>query len=159
MKLKEFWALVISIVLAQLAGGLGSLFTMPKIPTWYAALVKPPLNPPSWVFGPVWTTLFVFMGVAAFLVWRKHEVATKQRQEALRLYGLQLVLNTIWSFLFFGLQNPGAAFGEIIILWLAIALTIRVFSRISKLAAWLMAPYLAWVTFASYLTLMIWFLN
>lgn len=125
---------------------------------WYATLAKPALNPPSWVFGPVWTTLFALMGIAAFLVWRK---GTHRRniKIALGIFGVQLALNTLWSILFFGMQNPGVALVEITLLWLAIVATIIAFARISRPAAWLLAPYILWVSFAAYLNYAIWAVN
>lgn len=163
--------LFISLLLTQLAGGIGALFTSSRIPTWYAHLQKPALNPPSWVFGPVWTVLFILMGVAAFLVWRRLPGPGIRKQiykftgtyhyitTALAIFLFQLVLNTLWSFLFFGLQNPGAALIEIVALWLAIFATILSFYKISKVAAYLLIPYLAWVSFASYLNYALWTLN
>lgn len=147
MKIKDIPALLIALVIPQLAGGIGSLFTVPQIPAWYASLVKSPLNPPGWVFGPVWTTLFLLMGIAAFLVYQKGW-KRKDVKRALEVFGLQLVLNTLWSILFFGLHNPLAAFVEIFVLWLAILWTIVTFYRISRPAAYLLIPYIAWVSFA-----------
>ncbi len=164
MKINNFSKLIIAIAISELAGIIGSVFTTPSIPTWYATLVKPALNPPNWVFGPVWTTLFALMGISAFLVWSSYARATDgQRKRAVKvalvLFGVQLVLNTLWSIIFFGLHSPFWAFIEIIILWLAILTTIIAFSRISKPAAWLLAPYILWVSFASYLNCSIWMLN
>ncbi len=158
MNTKDIRHLVIAIIIPQAAGLIGTVFTTPAIPTWYAALTKPALNPPSWVFGPVWTTLFVLMGIASFLVWR-HGWNNKNVKVALSLFGVQLVLNTLWSIIFFGTQNPGLAFAEIIVLWLAIVATIITFARVSKTAAWLLLPYLCWVSFAGYLNFAIWQLN
>lgn len=155
---KDWLVLAGYILLCEGAGIVGSVFTAPSIPLWYAALVRPALNPPAWVFGPVWTTLFVLMGVAAFLVWRQGWYRRGVRS-ALGIFLLQLVLNTLWSFIFFGLHAPGAAFAEIIVLWLAIAATIGLFSRVSQPAAWLLVPYIAWVSFAAYLNYMLWTLN
>ena len=137
------------------AGLLGSLATAPQIPAWYATLAKPSWNPPNWVFAPVWTTLYVLMGIAAWLVWRKRGF----RGRTAVLFWSQLALNALWSILFFGLENPGAAFVEVVLLWVLIAATVRDFARISKVAAALLAPYLAWVTFASALNFAIWRLN
>lgn len=164
MNTKKFLQLIGFIVLAQTAGIIGSVFTSPNIPTWYATLVKPALNPPSWIFGPVWTTLFVLMGIAAFLVFSacKKELPMSEKIKiriAMGLFVFQLVLNTLWSILFFGMQNPAAAFGEIILLWLAIVATIVAFYRVSKPAAYLLLPYIAWVSFAAYLNYSIWMLN
>ncbi len=158
MKPSDIRHLVIAIIIPQAAGLIGTVFTTPAIPTWYAALTKPALNPPSWVFGPVWTTLFVLMGIASFLVWR-HGWDNKKVKVALSLFGVQLVLNTLWSIIFFGAQNPGLAFAGLVVLWLAIAATIITFARVSKAAAWLLVPYICWVTFAGYLNFAIWQLN
>lgn len=150
--------LIVAIAVSELAGIIGSVFTTPSIDGWYAGIVKPALNPPAWVFGPVWTTLFALMGIAAFLVWRKG-LDRKDVKIALGIFGGQLVLNTLWSIIFFGLHSPGGAFIEIIFLWLAILATILVFVKISKPAAWLLAPYILWVSFAVYLNYSIWMLN
>jgi tryptophan-rich sensory protein len=129
-----------------------------SITDWYADLVKPKLAPPNWIFAPVWTILFVLMGVAAFLVWKKG-LDRKDVKIALGIFVGQLVLNTLWSIIFFGLRSPGSAFIEIIFLWVAILATIISFARISRPAAWLLVPYILWVGFASYLNFMIWMLN
>jgi len=126
---------------------------MPSIEGWYAGLVRPELSPPNWVFAPVWTTLFLLMGLAAGIIWIKKDY------RGLAVFGLQLVLNIVWSVIFFGLRSPGGAFIEIFFLWLAILATIIVFAKTSKVAAWLLVPYIIWVTFASYLNFMIWSLN
>lgn len=172
MKLNNPLKLIISIVGSELAGIIGSIFTTASIPTWYAGITKPSFNPPSWVFGPVWTTLFVLMGIAAFLVWRQLDFPVLSRENnkekdfgnrqikiALGIFIGQLVLNTFWSIIFFGLHSPMGAFVEIIFLWLAILATIISFAKISKPAAWLLAPYILWVTFATYLNYSIWMLN
>ncbi len=156
--ISNIWKLIISIFVSELAGVLGSIFTFSSIPRWYAGVTKPELAPPNWVFGPVWTTLFVLMGIAAFLVWKKG-LDRKDVRIALWIFGGQLVLNTIWSIIFFGFQNPGGALIEIFFLWCAIVATIIAFKRVSRPAAWLLIPYLAWVSFASYLNYAIWMLN
>lgn len=148
-------ALIGFILLAEGAGIVGSFFTAPNIPIWYATLTKPLIAPPNWVFGPIWTTLFLLTGIAAYLVWKQGKNTTA----ALKIFGLQLTLNVLWSVFFFGFQNPGAAFIEIIFLWLAIAWNIYAFSKYSKVAAWLLVPYLAWVAFAGALNYFIWALN
>lgn len=150
--------LIVAIVVSQLAGIIGSIFTSPSIASWYSVLTKPALNPPSWVFGPVWTTLFVFMGISAFLIWKKG-LDQKGVKLALGIFLGQLVLNTLWSIIFFGLHSPFWAFIEIIFLWLAILATIVAFYKISKTASWLLIPYLLWVSFASYLNYSIYALN
>lgn len=158
MKINNIFKLIIAIVVSELAGIIGLVFTTPSIAGWYAGLVKPALNPPAWVFGPVWTTLFALMGIAAFLVW-KNGLDRKDVKIALGIFIGQLVLNTLWSIIFFGLHNPGLAFIEIIFLWLAILATIIAFTKISWPAVWLLVPYILWVSFAGYLNYSIWQLN
>jgi tryptophan-rich sensory protein len=158
MKLQNILTLLGAIVITEGAGIIGSFFTTPSIPTWYAGLTKPALNPPSWVFGPVWTTLFLLMGIALFLVyqkgWSHHNVKV-----ALIIFAVQLVLNVLWSILFFGLHSPGLAAIEIGFLWISILVTIIAFMPISRAAGLLLIPYILWVSFASYLNISIWFLN
>jgi tryptophan-rich sensory protein len=158
MKVNNFFKLVIAIVVAELAGVIGSVFTVSAIPNWYAGLVKPALNPPAWVFGPAWTTLYALMGIAAFLIWRMGW-KRKEVKAALGVFGIQLFLNAVWSIIFFGLQNPGWALVNIILLWFAIVWTMVAFYKISKPAAYLLIPYILWVSFAMYLNYSIWALN
>lgn len=158
MKIPNILKLLIAIVISELAGIIGSLFTASSVRDWYTTLVRPDFAPPSWVFAPVWTTLFALMGIAAFLVWKKG-LDRKDVKIALGIFIGQLVLNTLWSILFFGMQNPGLAFVEIIILWLAILATIISFGKIRKVAAWLLIPYILWVSFASVLNFSFWQLN
>jgi benzodiazapine receptor len=155
--MKNKLSLVVSLALCLAAGGLGSLATSAKIPTWYATLAKPSWNPPNWLFAPVWTMLYALMAVAAWIVWTRREQAAARA--ALWLFGVQLVLNTLWSFVFFAAESPGLALAEIVVLWLAIAATIWTFRPISVAAAWMLTPYLAWVSFASCLNFTIWRLN
>jgi len=163
MKINNTFKLIIAIVVSELAGIIGSIFTTPSIAGWYAGIVKPALNPPAWVFGPVWTTLFALMGISAFLIWSSYAKATEDKKKGIRLalilFGIQLVLNTLWSIIFFGLHSPGGALIEIVFLWLAILATIIAFYKISKPAAWLLVPYILWVSFAMYLNYAIWALN
>jgi translocator protein len=154
---KNLPSLAASLALCLAAGGLGSFATAAKIPTWYATLAKPSFNPPNWIFAPVWTMLYVLMAVAVWMVWTRREQVDVQT--ALVLFGAQLALNTLWSFLFFGMQNPGAAMVEIVVLWVAIAATMIAFRPVSVTAVWLLAPNLAWVSFASCLNFAIWRLN
>jgi tryptophan-rich sensory protein len=124
---------------------------------WYEALNKPPWNPPNWVFGPVWTALYTMMAVAAWLVWQPGGFARQRR--ALTWFLTQLALNAMWTPLFFGLQRPGIALVEIVLLWGAIVMTALAFQRVSRVAAWLLMPYLAWVSFAAVLNFSLWRLN
>jgi len=145
------------MVICELAGVAGSFFTFPSIKGWYANLAKPPLTPPNWVFGPAWTALYALMGAAAYFVYRDGK--GEDRKKALTLFAAQLILNSIWSVLFFGLKSPEYGFACIVFLWLLIAATASRFYRISKSAGLLMLPYLAWVTFASYLNYGVLLLN
>lgn len=158
MKTPNIIKAALAIVICEAAGILGSIFTMSEIPTWYATLAKPALNPPSWIFGPVWTTLYAMMGIAVFLVWQKG-THKKEVRNALGIFAIQLALNTAWSILFFGLHNPFLALIDIVLMWCAIAVTIRVFYKITKPAAYLLIPYILWVSFATYLNYSIWMLN
>jgi tryptophan-rich sensory protein len=150
--------LIFSIILSQSAGILGSFFTAPAIPTWYASLAKPAFNPPAWLFAPVWITLFTLMGIALYLVLIKGANKPEIKKGAY-LFGIQLLLNALWSILFFGLQSPGLAFAEILVLWAAIAATIWQFNKIDRRAAYLLIPYILWVSFAAILNFSIWQLN
>jgi len=158
MSLKKFGQLIIAIGACELAGVVGSLFTFNAIPGWYSTLQKPVLNPPSWIFAPVWTMLYAFMGISAFLIYQKGW-KRKDVKRALGIFGIQLLLNAIWSIIFFGLHLSGLALVDIIFLWIAILVTIIFFAKISKPAAWLLLPYLVWVSFATYLNLAIFYLN
>jgi len=151
--------LIAFIAAPLLIGYVGSLATMPQIPDWYAGLTKPALNPPSWVFGPVWTTLYVLMGIAAFRVFKKRAKAPKLARKALGLYALHLLVNLSWSLVFFAGQNPMNAVAIIFLLWAMIVSLVLFFSRIDKWAAYLLIPYLLWVTFATYLNIAIAVLN
>ncbi|MFH0869632.1 MAG: TspO/MBR family protein [archaeon] len=145
--------LIISVVVCLLAGAVGSLFTTPAIPVWYASLAKPVFNPPSWLFGPVWTLLFIMMGIAFYLVWRKEEGG------AMKAFMAQLVLNVIWSVIFFGFRNPSWALVEIIVLWVMILVTMMKFFKVDRKAGYLLVPYLLWVSFATILNVAIVVLN
>jgi tryptophan-rich sensory protein len=158
MSLKDILKLIGSILICQLAGFIGSLFTTPAIPTWYKTLTKPAFNPPNSIFSPVWIILFLLMGISLFLVWQKNQ-KDRNVKIALLFFTVQLVLNTFWSILFFGLKSPLWAFIEIIILWFAILLTIIKFFKVSKPAALLLLPYILWVSFAAFLNFSLWRLN
>jgi benzodiazapine receptor len=150
------WKLLAAfIAVPLLAGFAGSAFTAPAIPTWYASINKPSFSPPNWLFAPVWTTLFVLMGVAGYLAYS----SARNKKEVVRVFGIQLALNTLWSVLFFGLRSPGLALLDIAALIGAIVWNILVFRKSSKTAGWLMAPYLAWVSFATVLNFAVWILN
>lgn len=151
---------VSAVVVTCLAVGYFSgIVTRSAITTWYPTLVKPSFNPPNWIFAPVWSMLYMMMGVAAGLVWNRIDFENEIVKKALVVFGIQLALNALWSFLFFGLKNPMLAGIEIVILWLMIYETYTQFSKINKTAGYLLLPYLAWVSFATVLNGSIWWLN
>lgn len=145
------------VALCLAAGVIGAAWTGSAVPTWYEALRKPSWTPPSFLFGPVWTVLYVLMGCAAWRIWKACGFAGAP--VALGTFLAQLALNTLWSGLFFGLRNPGLAFGEVLLLWCAILATLLLFARLDRKAGWLIAPYLAWVTFAAALNGAVWVMN
>ena len=151
----NWFKLIISLIIPQLAAIIGGLFTAKSIPTWYATLIKPSFNPPNWLFGPVWTTLYLLMGISLYLVWNSQ----KDFKVALIIFGIQLGLNLLWSILFFGLHQPLWAFIEIIFLWIFIVLNIIFFYKISPVAGLIQIPYLLWVSFAALLNFFLWRLN
>jgi len=151
----SLFVLLSFLVFTLTVGFLAGQVTAPNIPSWYNALAKPSFNPPSWVFAPAWTALYVLMAVAAWRVWRLKGFRTP----ALGLWLVQLGLNFAWSFIFFGAHAPAPAFAELILLWLAIGATLVAFRRIDRLADWLLVPYLAWVSFAGVLNFWVWQLN
>ena len=150
--MKNLIKLLISIIICQLAGGIGSIFTSSSVKTWYLTISKPSFNPPNWVFAPAWTTLFLLMGISLFLVWRKGK-------RGLPIFFIQLFFNILWSVMFFGLKSPLLGLIVIIILWILILLTIIKFFKISKPAGWLLIPYILWVSFATILNFSIFILN
>lgn len=155
--IKKLTVFILSIIASFAAGAIGSLATIPNIPLWYAALEKPALNPPNWVFGPIWSTLYLLMGIAlALIILETHKQSKKQ---AYVWFGIQLIFNTLWSLVFFGLHSPWLGVIAIIALITSIILTIREFYQINKYSAWLLAPYLTWVCFATYLTFGVALLN
>ena len=158
MKPSTILKLVASIVLCQLAGFLGSLFTTPAIPTWYATLKKPFFTPPNWIFAPVWISLFLLMGISFFIVWQK-KLDQPAAKNAIIFFFVQLILNILWSMAFFGLQSPLIGLIDIILLWIAILITTTKFFRVSRLAGFLFLPYLFWVSFAAVLNFFLWILN
>jgi benzodiazapine receptor len=136
------------VALVSIAAAIGSLATYPNLRPWYDGLRKPPWTPPGWLFGPVWSTLYLLMAVSAWRVWRRDDAPAGRRREALACWGFQLALNVGWSWLFFGLHRPTLAFVELVALWLAILATIVATAQVDRPAAWMLAPYLLWVTFA-----------
>lgn len=149
----------ISIILPQLAGLAGSFFTAPAVSGWYSGLARPAFSPPNWIFGPVWITLYLMMGISIYLVWNYKGIHFKRKKEAMRLFWVHLFFNAIWSPIFFGLKSPGIALLDIIIIWAFIVVLIFKFLKINRRAAWLLVPYFFWVGFASLLNFAIWILN
>jgi len=180
-QMKNITKLIISILICEFAGAVGSVFTAPAIRSWYYFLNKPSFSPPNWLFAPVWTFLFLLMGISLYLVWSKNfntNVSADEAQKkawnpisaklwsgtwreenAALIFIFQLLLNILWSVIFFGLKSPGLAFVEILMLWFAILYTIVNFYRISKTSAFLFIPYIVWVSFAAILNFFVWKLN
>ena len=154
----EILKLVVSVSICQFAGFIGTVFTTPSIPTWYATLNKPFFTPPSWLFAPVWITLYALMGISAFLVWRKG-LSDQHVRKASIVYAVQLILNVLWSGVFFGFRSILAGLIVIVILWIAILLTILSFYKISKTAGLLLIPYILWVSIAASLNFSVLILN
>lgn len=150
--------LIISLAIPLAIGGISGFFTVSGVEGWYQTINKPSWNPPNSIFGPVWTTLYILMGIALFLVW-KADTSIELKKIAVALFAVQLVLNFFWSFIFFQLHQPGWALVEIIAMWVFILLTIFAFAQVNKTAAWLLVPYISWVSFATILNYTIWKLN
>jgi len=155
--MKKIGQFLLALIIPLAVGGISGFFTVEAIPGWYRAIVKPSWNPPNWVFGPVWTTLYVLMGIAMYLIWTKPR--TEQRQRALYLNATQLILNFFWSLIFFNLHAIGWALAEILVLWILIVTTMFAYDKVYKPAAWLILPYIIWVSFATILNFAIWRLN
>lgn len=151
--------IAIALIICLMVGYSASVVTRPSVETWYPTIIKPSFNPPNWIFMPVWTLLYIFMGVAAGLVWDKIKEQNEEVKKALGFFLIQLTLNAIWSYIFFGLKNPMLAFVEIALLWLMIYETYFKFNKINKIAGYLLIPYMAWVAFAGILNASIWWLN
>ena len=151
--------IAIALIVCLLVGYSASLVTRPSVESWYPTLIKPIFNPPNWIFMPMWTLLYILMAVAAGLVWDKIKEQNETVKKALAFFLIQLTLNAIWSYLFFGLKNPMLALIEIALLWLMIYETYLKFIKINKTAGYLLIPYLAWVAFAAILNASIWWLN
>lgn len=156
--MSNVWKFIIAVSVPVILGGVSGLFNVSAIDGWYQTISKPSWNPPSWIFGPVWTTLYVMMGIALYLVW-KAEANSILKKTAISLFVIQFVLNFFWSFIFFNQQEMGWALVEIIVMWIFILLTIFAFANVSKTAAWLLVPYICWVSFATILNYTLWKLN
>jgi tryptophan-rich sensory protein len=151
--------IAIALIVCLLVGYSASVVTRPSVASWYPTLIKPIFNPPNWIFMPMWTLLYILMAVAAGLVWDKIKEQNEVVKKALAFFLIQLTLNAVWSYLFFGLKNPMLALIEIALLWLMIYETYLKFIKINKTAGYLLIPYLAWVAFAAILNGSIWWLN
>ncbi|OMQ08439.1 TspO/MBR family protein [[Flexibacter] sp. ATCC 35103] len=151
--------IVISLIICLMVGYSASVVTRPSVESWYPTIIKPAFNPPNWIFMPVWTLLYILMAVAAGLVWDKIKEQNEEVKKALGFFLIQLTLNAIWSYIFFGLKNPMLALIEIALLWLMIYETYLKFIKINKTAGYLLIPYMAWVAFAGILNASIWWLN
>ena len=156
--IREIPKLIISILIVFLAGSVGTIYTLKEITTWYVSLTKPGWTPPNWAFGPIWSTLYVLMGISLFLVWREG-LDRKDVRIAILIFAIQLFLNVLWSLVFFGTHNIFGGLVFVIILWISILINIIVFYRVSKPAAIILIPYLIWVSIASYLNYSVFILN
>lgn len=155
MKAKSIIVLIACVLLCEFAGVIGSVFTFSAIPTWYAGLEKPFFTPPSWLFAPVWLSLYFLMGIALYLVLK----AKPKNKTPFIFFGIQLVLNVLWSIIFFGFKDTALAFAEIVLLWIAVFFTFLEFRKASKKASWLLLPYIIWVSIAACLNLGVLLLN
>ena len=157
MKKNDFFKLIASILLPLTIGAIAGIFTSKAIPAWYDSLNRPSFNPPNWLFGPVWTALYIIMGISFFLIWKQDK--SKERNLAIFVFLLQLMLNFFWSFIFFYFNRIGLALVEIILLWLSIIVMLKQFYKIKPMASYINIPYLLWVSFASMLNLSYYLLN
>ena len=157
MTKSQFLKLIVALVVPLSIGAFAGMFTTEAIPGWYASLNRPSFNPPNWIFGPVWTTLYLLMGVSLFIIWKQEK--SKERNLAIVTFFVQLVFNFAWSFIFFYFNYIGLALIEISLLWLSIVIMLVQFYKIKPLAAYLNIPYLMWVSFASALNLSYFLLN
>jgi len=158
LQINSFFKFFISLALCLAVGGISGFITANEITSWYATLNKPSFNPPNWIFSPVWTTLYIFMAISLWLIWKSNVISTIKRN-ALTIFSIQLILNFFWSIIFFRFHQTGIALIEIVLLWIFILLSIIKFRPISKTASYLLIPYLLWVSFASILNFEIWRLN
>jgi len=157
MKVNQILKLVASLLLPLGIGGIAGMFTSEAIPGWYASLIQPSFNPPNWVFGPVWTTLYIILGISLFLIWKLP--ASKQRNQAILIFMAQLLLNFCWSFFFFYFKMIGLALIDILALWIMILVMLVSFYKLKPITAYINIPYLLWVTFATALNIAYFFLN
>lgn len=158
MSPKSWSKLISSIVLCQMAGIIGSVFTISAIPNWFQTLAKPALSPPNWIFAPVWTILYTLMGISLYLIWQ-NGLNKKEVKSAINLFLIHLAANALWTIIFFGIKNLTLAFLEILVLLALIVAVMIKFHKINKTAAYLLIPYLIWVSFATYLSFSFWLLN
>ena len=156
--MKPIFKLIISIAIPLAIGAIAGYFTSSSVQGWFATINKPSFNPPNWLFAPVWTALYILMGIAFYLVW-KSEPASVVKKTAITLYIIQLAFNFCWSFIFFYMHQPGWALVDIVLMWIFILLTIVWFGKITPAAAWLLVPYICWVSFATVLNFAVWKLN
>lgn len=159
LKMNKYIKIIITVSICLTVGYLSSMVTQSSIQTWYPTIQKPSFNPPNWIFAPVWTLLFILMGIAAGIVWDKIDSNRELAKKGLLFFGIQLFFNALWSYLFFGLNNILLASIEIILLLLLIYETYLIFRKIDKKASYLLIPYMLWVGFASILTITIFILN
>jgi translocator protein len=157
MKTNQIGKLIASLLLPLGIGGIAGIFTTEAIPGWYASLNQPSFNPPNWIFGPVWTTLYIILGISLFLIWKLE--TGKQRNQAILVFTVQLLLNFGWSFCFFYFKMIGLALFDIVALWIMIVIMLIRFYKLKPLAAYINIPYLLWVSFATALNLAYFFLN
>jgi translocator protein len=157
MSVSKIIKLIVSLFLPLSVGAVAGMFTSQAVPIWYASLNRPSFSPPNWVFGPVWTTLYILLGISFFLIWKENP--TRERNLAIKVFSIQMLLNFAWSFLFFYFNLIGVALIEIILLWISISLMIYLFYKIKPLAAYLNIPYLLWVSFATILNAGYYLLN
>ncbi len=157
--MNKYVKILLFVVTCIAVGYLSGMATQSSVTSWFPTLVKPVFNPPGWVFAPVWSLLYIMMGIAAGLVWNRIDQEREAVRKALWFFVIQLALNALWSMLFFGLKNPLLALIEIILLWLMIYETYIKFIKIDKIAGYLFIPYLLWVSFATILNASIWWLN
>ena len=157
--MKTYYKILLCVAICLIVGYLSSITTQSSIKTWYPTIEKPIFNPPNWIFAPVWTLLFILMGIAAGMIWNKWDANKELVKKGLLFFGIQLALNALWSYLFFGLNNVLLALVEIVLLWLVIYETYHIFKQIDKKASYLLIPYLGWVGFALILNGSIFWLN